>query len=132
LVEEVVARVANEVQAQLNVIQEAIIPKQVPDTVSPTCQLAPHVSPTANITTTVALIQLMQQNQEMLRILASSNNGCNVRTHRPPPTGPREGQPTRPLPAWCTKYCWTHGKSSHESINCKNKAPGHNDNATFE
>jgi len=132
LVEEVVARVANEVEAQLNVIQEAIILKQVPDTVSLTCQLAPHVSPTVKITTTDALIQLMKQNQEMLRILASSNNGRDVRTNRPPPTGPREGQPTRPLSTWCTKYCWTHGKSSHKNINCKNKAPGHKDNATFQ
>lgn len=115
LVEEVVARVANEVQAQLNV-QEAIIPIQVPDTVSQTCPLAPHVSPTANITTTDTLIQLMKQNQEMLRILASRNNCRNVRTNRPLPTGPRKDQATRPLPAWCTKY-----KCNHESINCKNK-----------
>ena len=114
LVEEVVARVANEVQAQLNV-QEAIIPIQVPDTVSQTCPLAPHVSPTANITTTDTLIQLMKQNREIMRILTSGRNCRNVRASRPPPTGSLEGQPIRPLAVWCNKYCWTHGKSSDES-----------------
>ena len=30
------------------------------------------------------------------------------------------------------KYCWTHGGSGHTSITCRAKAPGHQDNATFE
>ena len=29
-------------------------------------------------------------------------------------------------------YCWTHGACSHKSKNCKHKATGHKDNATFE
>ena len=30
------------------------------------------------------------------------------------------------------KYCWTHGACGHSSANCKDKAPGHRDEATKE
>ena len=30
------------------------------------------------------------------------------------------------------KYCWTHGGCSHTSAECKAKANGHKDEATFE
>ena len=29
-------------------------------------------------------------------------------------------------------YCWTHGACGHPSNKCRNKKPGHQDNATFE
>ena len=30
------------------------------------------------------------------------------------------------------KYCWTHGACGHFGKNCRGKAPGHKDEATFE
>ena len=30
------------------------------------------------------------------------------------------------------QYCWTHGGCNHTSAQCSRKAPGHQDNATFE
>ena len=34
---------------------------------------------------------------------------------------------------WVKKhYCWTHGASNHKSKNCRTKAQGHQDLATFE
>ena len=29
-------------------------------------------------------------------------------------------------------YCWTHGAGNHKSCDCRNKKPGHQNNATFE
>ena len=29
------------------------------------------------------------------------------------------------------KYCWTHGGCAHTSADCKAKAPGHQNSATF-
>ena len=31
-----------------------------------------------------------------------------------------------------SKYCWTHGAWNHHSADCKNKAEGHQDQATFK
>ena len=31
-----------------------------------------------------------------------------------------------------SKYCWTQGVCSHDSSSCNNKAPGHQNNATFQ
>jgi hypothetical protein len=55
-----------------------------------------------------------------------------TREARPPPTGPRTGEPIRALPPWATKYCWTHGKCAHSSVTCNNKAPGHQPTSTME
>ena len=30
------------------------------------------------------------------------------------------------------KYCWTHGGSNHLGKDCRTKAPGHKDAATFD
>ena len=31
-----------------------------------------------------------------------------------------------------SRYCWTHGACAHDSKNCRNKADGHRNNATFQ
>ena len=127
LVDEVVSRVANEVQAQLNSIQESVTPAPAP-TLTSNNSTAQHIT----------IDTLIQQQQEILRIFTSSGKDRGNRGNRGSRgrstvhTGPREGQSIRPLPAWCNKYCWKHGKSSHHSANCNNKAPGHRDDATFE
>ncbi|GFH50724.1 predicted protein [Chaetoceros tenuissimus] len=58
----------------------------------------------------------------------------NVRRPRRPPqpmTGPRQGQPSRPIPAHFNKYCYTHGRCNHDSPGCRNKCPDHKDEATM-
>ncbi|GFH48591.1 hypothetical protein CTEN210_05067 [Chaetoceros tenuissimus] len=59
---------------------------------------------------------------------------ANVRRPRRPPqpmTGPRQGQPSRPIPAHFNKYCYTHGRCNHDSPGCRNKCPDHKDEATM-
>ena len=48
------------------------------------------------------------------------------------------GGGTRPdgTPSWhkrnnVSDYCWTHGACAHDGSACKNKKPGHKDEATF-
>lgn len=49
-----------------------------------------------------------------------------------PMTAPKQGQPTRPIPAHYNKYCFTHGRCNHNSPGCRNKCPQHKDEATME
>ena len=42
---------------------------------------------------------------------------------------PDDAKPNR---RYKNKYCWTHGACGHSSANCKDKAPGHKDEATKE
>ena len=60
----------------------------------------------------------------------------NNRNIRRPPShqvaiDPRQGQPHNPLPSFSMKYFWTHEKCAHEVPEYNNKAPKHQDNATF-
>ena len=80
--------------------------------------------------------QILAQMQAMMTAM-QANTGQNASGGRPPRnrnraplTGPRPGQPSTPLPAWINKYCWTHGCCNHHGNTCRDKAPGHNDNAT--
>ena len=57
----------------------------------------------------------------------------NANAATAPPVPPRPPAPGGPPPA--LTYCWTHGSSiniKHTSSTCKNKAEGHQDNATTE
>ena len=47
-------------------------------------------------------------------------------------TGPRQGQPCHPMPAYFDKYFWTHGQGSNKGGDYNSKAPGHKDRATIE
>ena len=80
--------------------------------------------------------QILAQMQAMMMAM-QANTSQNAQGGRPPRnrnrtilTGPRPGQPPTPLPAWINKYCWTHGCCNHYGNTCRDKAPGHNDNAT--
>ena len=128
LVDEIVNHVTNDIQAHLNVIQGPP-PSLPPPPVTPD----PTPEPAAQHVTTDAMVnQLIQQNQEMMRILVAATNNRNNRRRPRPSTGPRPGQPTRPLPARINKYCWTHGRCNHTSNSCESKAPGHQNEATME
>ena len=87
-------------------------------------------------TTQLEILKLLQR----IKIDMSTNaqpqppNNANTRnnmarTQRSPQKTPDNAS----LPGKKTeKYCWTHGSSGHTSITCRAKAPGHQDNATFE
>ena len=120
LIDEIVHHVSNNIQAHLNVIQgPPTAPPPVPEPETP-----PPEPAVQHVTTNAIVNQLIQQNQEIMRLLVATNSNRN--THRCPclSTGPRPGQLTHPLPAQINKYCWTHGHCNHYSIDCKSKAPG--------
>jgi hypothetical protein len=103
LVEDIVARLTNELNHRANIVHEE--PPVVP---------APEpAAPVANATVdsnNPLLAQILQQNAELLRCIACNSNGStpsNAGNQRPPartrlprhPDGPRQGQPRTPLAA---------------------------------
>jgi hypothetical protein len=74
-----------------------------------------------------------QQSQQQTQQHSTATNSTRDRTRtRVSLTDPRPGQPPNPLPAWINKYCWTHGCCNHHGRGCRDKAPGHKDDATKE
>ena len=72
----------------------------------------------------------VDSNAELLRLiqqLQSQVNDLSTQSHLSPPSARRPLRPRRNI----GKYCWTHGACSHDGKDCKNKAPGHRDDATF-
>jgi uncharacterized phage-associated protein len=125
MVNEIVERLSTQLYCQgANMMHEEKNDDQ-PDT-------APATDNANHATTDNILQQVLTQNQELMRMLAS-NAGPRRQNRRPrPSTGPRQGQPRTPMPAHFNKYCWTHGRGNHEGPNCNNKAPGHKDEATMD
>ena len=124
LVEDIVTRLA----AEMNLITSELPPAET------TLEVPPAA--TANHSTTDTFLQqLITQNQEMMRVIASNANVAGGRgTPRTPrvSTGPRTGQPVLPIPARYNKYCWTHGRCNHSSTTCNSKAPGHKSESTMD
>jgi hypothetical protein len=93
-------------------------------------------APPAALTNDSILPTIVAQMQQMMAAMQTTTNNrqpaTTLREQHPQPTGPRTGEPNRPLPPWATKYCWTHGKCAHVSARCNNQAPGHQSNATME
>ena len=79
----------------------------------------------AHATTDTILQQVLAQNQELMKMLASKANNSSSNNNRRPRTNAsaskRTGQPSYPIPAWAKEYCWTYGKCSHKSSNCRNQ-----------
>jgi len=127
MVDDIVTRLTAEFNHQANL---AFGP---PPSEPPAPPLAPPAS-AAHATTDTILQQVLAQNQELMKMLASNANNSSTNTNRRPRTNAsaskRTGQPSYPLAAWADKYCWTHGKCSHKSSNCRNPAPGHKEDAT--
>ena len=73
------------------------------------------------------MLTVLKTMQEELNKLKRGNNVS-------PPA--KKGRKTPDNPSFSRnttdKYCWTHGGCAHESANCKAKAQGHKDGATFE
>ena len=70
-----------------------------------------------------SIADLMQQLQDL-------NNKINAQTE-PPTTETKTKTSGKKKEKKPRKYCWTHGSCAHSSSECKNKATGHKDNATF-
>ena len=71
---------------------------------------------------------------EMLKLLKElSQSICNnVSAKKPTKKKGRKTPDDATFPRRKTdKYCWTHGASAHTSGKCEDKAPGHQDAATF-
>lgn len=81
-------------------------------------------------TTTVQpahLLPLLTQLQTQLSQLVLQNpprNHRNRNRNQNPTTEPRTRNDI-------SKYCWSHGACAHNGSDCRNKKPGHKDNATF-
>ena len=112
------------------IVQQPVIQK------APEIQQIQNANAAVNTTVQQQLLAQMQQMQTMMLTLQNKQeqggNGAHTPHVCPPWTGLHTGQPTAPLPAWATKYCWTHGKCAHNSTACNNKAPGHRNNAAME
>jgi hypothetical protein len=122
LVEDIVSRISAEFNHAANMAEQTNLPPSNDDT-SPPPASANHA------TTDTILQQVLAQNQELMKMLASNRKP----TRRPrPSTGPRQGQPRTPMPAHFDKYCWTHGRGNHKGCDCNSKAPGHKDEATID
>ena len=126
LVEDIVTRLTAEFNHQANMIEQTDTAPVIEETTNP--------PPAANHATTDTILQqVLAQNQELMRMLASP--APTARRDRPrasrPSTGPRQGQPRTPMPAYFDKYCWTHGRGNHKGCDCNSKAPGHKDAATI-
>jgi len=87
-------------------------------------------TPVANATDRNLLQELFDQNRELIRCLTEINNKSQDRPRQSAP-GPKQGQPIKPLPPRYNKYCWTHGRCNHQGSDCRNKAPGHKDDASM-
>ena len=81
---------------------------------SPTSTL----SPTANSVTT----------NDLLKIIVDLQNQINKK----PPSFNNTTKPKNFIRNHVDHYCWTHGVCGHDSKDCRNKKPGHQDSATFD
>ena len=87
-------------------------------------------APVANVTDQNLIQQLLDQNKELLRCLTDAKNKSQDRPRRSV-NEPKQGQPSTLLPLRYNKYCWTHGRCNHQGSACRNKAPGHKDEASM-
>jgi hypothetical protein len=101
-------------------------------------QPVPAYAPAPSTEPDNVILPIIAQMQQMMAAMQTTTGQQETTDSRhrgnqpPPPTGPRTGAPSRPLPPWATRYCWTHGKCAHESGRCNNIAPGHQTSATME
>ena len=94
---------------------------------------------TMNATTEVntQLLQLIQDPQQQVSSLATTNNRTNQGNNNGPPNPPNPRNPSNSpnLRNRCCrntiKYCWSHGAFSHTSLDFNNKKTGHKDAAIF-
>ena len=109
---------------------------------APTVQPAAAVNAATNAASNITpqLLTIMQHMQQLMVHMKVNQSGVieqkvNRNTHFNPTwkaaTEPRQGQPHKLLPDFAMKYWWIHGKCAHIGVVCNNKAPKHQETATF-
>ena len=81
----------------------------------------------------VEMLKILQQMQQSMWTQAQVSQQTSSNTTRQNRRTPRKTPDGASYPRRQTDtYCWTHGGSNHSSQACQRKAPGHQDEATFE
>ena len=123
----------------LTVLQHAM---NTNSTASPPATSPPSIAPTDISTVTehhqqVNAVQSDPVQLEILKLLQQMQQTMSVQPSQPEDR--RHNRPPRKTPDNASlrrnntsKYCWTHGACGHTSNQCKAKAPGHQETATFE
>ena len=115
---------ANIIQEVVDGVQQALQPTA--DDIDETSELIHE----ANLATaqTTQQTELMQQ---MLQMIQSMQNiQCQLVNSAAQVPNNSQRRNTR-IRRNISKYCWTHGACSHWGKDCRNKKPGHSDDATF-
>ena len=118
-----------------------LIPTAAP-MLAPISQTAPAANADTDAASTIIpeLLTKMQKMQQLMVHMKSNQGGggglnsyCNNRhpLTSQATTEPRQGKTQRLLPDFFTKYCCTHIKCARKGAECNNKAPRHQDTATF-
>ena len=121
----------NMILAEVHSVKESVlsaIAESVPDTTS-TEESYDRVNQVSNSEqVTLDMLSAIKDLQKEIKELKSSKlQNKNIPKSSAP--GQYKGYATRVNKS---KYCHTHGACAHESKYCKNKRPGHKDEATFE
>ena len=110
---------ANIVQEVIEGVQQVLQPAMEASYEAEAANNLQYVAPAESTQQTVLMeqmlqmMQLMQQQMQQSSSSQSNNKSNKIRTKT-------------------DKYCWTHGGCAHTSKNCRNKKPGHQDDAMFE
>ena len=117
-------------QDLLSYIQTAIDDRSqaptAPSTLTPPTQV---VNAATTDTVQLEILKLLKQMQQDMKCEPASNSTEQAsRTKRGRKTPDDSTWPRRKT----DKYCWTHGACAHASPDCKGKARGHKNKATFE
>ena len=110
-------RMKTDILESMSVMQNQSLPNYSPSALT-TSTMPTQASSVTNTSETVSnaeLLRLIQQLQQQLSMQPST-----------PSTKPNSSKRV------VTDYCWTHGACAHPSHLCRNKKPGHRDDATFE
>ena len=138
---------ANLVQQVVDGVQQALLPSDAAH--DPTAEILQQVVNSASATTTTQQ-QLMQQIANLQQTVTQMQFQLNTSNQQQPHAfdpagrggrgggyqgrgrgGGRGGAPLR-YPRRYNLYCWTHGGCGHLGGACRDKKPGHKDEATFE
>ena len=86
-----------------------------------------HANSTTQDSIQLEMLKILQQLQQQLSMSSPPNsNSTNCRRSKKTPDDATFFRRVT------NKYCWTHGGCGHESKECRAKANGHKDDATFE
>ena len=87
-------------------------------------------------TVQLKILKILQQIQQSLTTTGGQQGTGNNNSNN---NNGRRGRAPRKTPDNCSftrtikdKYCWNHGGCNHTSTECRAKANGHQDSATFE